>query len=147
MWRNKGVWGCGVDGAQGRAGSECERDAGHGARSDPARASISRRSIYGMCGEGLGRYDGGTGDALCISYSSSRVSGSEAVSSRSSGSVIHSWYFCGGGYLYAHALRRGNRELASTCSSLWADVSMCGDAVTAGAVITCMERAPRRGAQ
>ena len=73
-----------------------------------------------------GRDDGGTEDALCISYSSSRESGSEAVSSRSSGSVIHSWYFCGGGYLHVHALREPSHELASTCSSLWAKVSMCG---------------------
>ncbi len=31
----------------------------------------------------------------CISYSSSRESGSLAVSSSSSGDFIHSWYFCG----------------------------------------------------
>ena len=32
--------------------------------------------------------------SLCMSYSSSSVSGSLAVSSRSSSFDIHSWYFC-----------------------------------------------------
>lgn len=35
-------------------------------------------------------------DSRCISYSSSRDNGSEAVASNSSGDFIHSWYFLKG---------------------------------------------------